>query len=61
MLVLKFGFWTSEMAAMVSVISETSSCYSTGPRPHTLSCIIDGNVSLGGLGAGRIAYWLEGC
>ena len=21
----------------------------------------DGNVSLGGLGAGRIAYWLEGC
>jgi len=20
-----------------------------------------GNVSLGGLGAGRIAYWLEGC
>jgi len=21
----------------------------------------NGNVSLGGLGAGRIAYWLEGC
>jgi len=28
---------------------------------HTCVTGLLGNVSLGGLGAGRIAYWLEGC